>query len=139
MNLPAPFGFCNLLILQKEESAKRPTQACLSYNFVVEKPLTLAVCALELVIRHYRKICCVLSNRLCFAKVRPNLVVRCQEPHGRMSVHMPCDAQILRCTHVARPRCLSGAQEYARLRIESIGRSLSPQKEAIDIERKPFR
>lgn len=32
-NLPAPFRFCNLLILQKEESAKRPTQACLSYNY----------------------------------------------------------------------------------------------------------
>jgi hypothetical protein len=43
-NLPAPFGFCNLLILQKEESAKRPTQACLSYNYrtilLVEKRAT---------------------------------------------------------------------------------------------------
>ena len=32
-NLSAPFRFCNLLILQKEESAKRPTQACPSYNY----------------------------------------------------------------------------------------------------------
>jgi hypothetical protein len=33
LNLPAPFRFCNLLILQKEESAKRPTQAHPSYNY----------------------------------------------------------------------------------------------------------
>src|SRR5580692_1539987 len=55
-------------------------------------------CALELVICCYRKICGVLSQRLCFAKVLPNLIVTCQEPHGCVSVHMPCDAQILRCT-----------------------------------------
>jgi hypothetical protein len=32
-NLSSPFRFCNLLILQTEESAKRPTQACPSYNY----------------------------------------------------------------------------------------------------------
>jgi hypothetical protein len=32
-NFLAPFRICNLLILKKEESAKRPTQACLSYNY----------------------------------------------------------------------------------------------------------
>jgi hypothetical protein len=32
-NLSSPFRFCNLLIRQREESAKRPTQACPSYNY----------------------------------------------------------------------------------------------------------
>jgi len=32
-NLSTPFSFYNLLILQKEESAKRPTPACPSYNY----------------------------------------------------------------------------------------------------------
>jgi hypothetical protein len=44
MNLPSTFGFCNLLILQSEESAKTPTEACPSYNYrtilLVEKPAT---------------------------------------------------------------------------------------------------
>jgi len=43
-NLSSPFRICNLLILQREESAKRPTQARLSYNYrtilPVEKPPT---------------------------------------------------------------------------------------------------
>jgi hypothetical protein len=34
----APFRNCNLLIPKKEESAKRRTQACLSYNYRTNLP-----------------------------------------------------------------------------------------------------
>ena len=33
LNYPVPFGFCNLLIIKGEKSAKRPTQASLSYSY----------------------------------------------------------------------------------------------------------